>query len=64
MDKLKNYPQYCRRNINKLMYMLTSDAETVYNMMRMTALLMDLDLDDEKVVEAILMDCGIEDAYI
>ena len=57
---LKPYPRRCRKNINRLMYMLSTDAETAYNMMRMTAVLMDLDIDDDKVVSLILMDCCME----
>ena len=58
--ELENYPKYCRKNINRLMRMLSADAETVYAMMKMTAILMDLDMDDNKVAEAILMDCGVD----
>ena len=52
------YPRRYRRNIVRLMHMLSSDEDTVFSMMKMTALLMDLDLDDDRVVDAILMDCG------
>ena len=63
MEDLKDFPWYCRRNIRKLMRMLSSDAETVYSMMKLTAVLMDLDVDSDMVVSAILLDSGIEDAF-
>lgn len=61
MDDLSIYPVRYRRNIRKLMYMLSADAEIAYSMMQMTALLMDLPIEDDKVIEMILMDCGIND---
>ena len=63
MVSLNAYPRRYRKNINKLMYMLCADAETVFSMMKMTALLMDLDLDDDRVACAILMDCGVDFAH-
>ena len=57
MGELRYYPRRCRKGINRLMYMLATDSETAYAMIKMTAMLMDLDLDDEKVVDTILMDC-------
>jgi hypothetical protein len=59
MEDLSLYPLHCRQNIRKIMSMLNTDAETAYNMIRMTATLMDLRTNDERVVRAILMDCDI-----
>ena len=59
MDDLSIYPARCRKNIRKLMAMLSADAEIAYGLMQMTATLMDLRTDDDKVVEMILDDCGI-----
>jgi len=61
---METYPKRCRRNILRLMYMLSSDAETVYSMMKLTAALMDLDLDDDRVADAILADCGIDNLEV
>ena len=63
MDDLSRFPVYCRKNIRKLTRMLSADPDIVFGMMKMTAILMDLDLDDDMVVSAILLDCGIEDAF-
>ena len=63
MKDLKKYPESCRRNLNILMHMLSTDAETAYEMIRMTSSFMDLDISDDVVVDIILMDCGIEDAF-
>ena len=60
MDDLREYPFHCRRSIRKLTRMLHADPQIAYSMMKMTALLMDLRTDDERVVSAILMDCGID----
>ena len=57
---LSGYPVRCRKNIRRLMRMLCTDAETAYAMMLLTATLMDLATDDNRVTEAILMDCGME----
>lgn len=54
------YPKRCEKGVKILMDRLCSDAETVYNMMLMTAALMDLQPDDDKVVELILLDCEVE----
>ena len=51
-------PKRYRRNLVRLMYLLCVDEETALAMMKMTALMMDLDMDDDQVVDAILMDCG------
>ena len=61
MTELDKFPRGCRKNIRKLMYMLSADADTVYAMMQMTALLMDLPVEDRRVVNAILMDSGMKD---
>lgn len=58
MDEL--YPKSCRKSIRILSDRLCSDAETVYQMMLMTAALMDLHPDDDQVVEMILIDCNVE----
>ena len=54
------YPKRCEKNVKKLMDILCSDAEIVYNMMLMTATLMDLRPEDDKVAELILLDCEVE----
>lgn len=54
------YPKSCRKSVRTLMNEIGVDAETAYNMMKMTALLMDLRPEDDEVVEMILQDCGIE----
>jgi len=43
-----------------LMSRLCTDAQTAYAMILMTAALMDLSPDDDRVAETVLMDCGIE----
>lgn len=60
MDDLKAYPISCRKNIRKLMDMLSADAETVYSIMENTASIMGVNVNDDRVVNAILMDCGTE----
>ena len=60
MDELSIYPARCRRNIRKLMDRLSADADIAYGLMQMTAVLTDLRTDDDKVVEIILHDCGID----
>ena len=60
MSDTRYYPRRCRKGINRLMHMLSTDSDTAFAMIRMTATLMDLDLDDEKVVDIILMDCGAD----
>ena len=60
MDDLSRYPMSCRRNIRRLMNMLTSDADSVYRSMLTTAILTDLRPEDDKVADLILMDYGIE----
>ena len=59
MDPVMNYPKPCRKNINRIMNAVGAPAETSYAMMLMTAMLMDLRPDDERVADMILEDCGI-----
>ena len=54
------FPLKCLKNIGKLMKILNVSAEKAYDMMRMTAALSDLDTDDDRIVEFILLDCGVE----
>ena len=58
MDGL--YPKSCMKGIRILSDRLCSDADTVYQMMLMTAALMDLRPEDDQVVEMILIDCNVE----
>ena len=60
MDEATMYPRNCRRNIRTLMNRLSTDAGTAYAMMLMTAALMDLSPDDDKVTDMILEDCRVE----
>ena len=60
MNGVDVFPVRYRRNIKRLMRMLSTDAETAFSMMVMTAVLTDLNPDDSKVVDYILMDCGVE----
>lgn len=53
------YKDVCRASIQRLTAKIFVNEETAYNMIRMTAMLMDLPLEDEKVVEMILRDCGV-----
>ena len=54
------YPVKCRKNIRILSDRLGTDAETAYRMMLMTALLMDLRPEDDRVAEMVLEDCKVE----
>lgn len=56
------YPRRCRHSIRRLMNEIGTSPETAYAMMLMTAMLMDLPVDDKQVVHIILQDCGIEDS--
>ena len=58
--KVEYYPERCRKNIRKLMCLLTTDAQTAYSMMLLTAAMTDLKPEDDKVVELILDDCDLE----
>ena len=53
------YLDVCRASIQRLTAKIYVDEETAYNMIRMTAMLMDLPLEDERVVDMILRDCGV-----
>ena len=55
------YPKKCIASIHRLMDEIGTNVETAYAMMLMTATLMDLKPEDERVVHIILKDCGIED---
>lgn len=61
MSSVTDYPMICRRSIQKLTDCLCTSAETAYKMMLMTAALMDLKPEDSRVLDMILLDCGIED---
>ena len=54
------YPKRFRKSLHILMDEVGIGVETAYAMMLMTATLMDLRPEDEKVVNIILKDCGIE----
>ncbi|MBP5442285.1 MAG: hypothetical protein J6Y60_03510 [Treponema sp.] len=58
------YPKPCRKTICRLIEEIGVDSETAYRMMLMTAALMDLHPEDDKVLNMILQDCGIEDVDI
>ena len=58
------YPKKCRKNILLLMNEIGVGPETAYAMMLMTATLMDLRPEDDKVLHMILQDCGVEDVDI
>lgn len=55
---VRDYPRSCRKNIIKIMYMLSTDAETAFSLLKMNAQCLDLDMDDDGVFYAILLDCG------
>ena len=55
------YPKACRKTISRLIEEIGVDSETAYKMILMTAALMDLKPEDEKVLSLILQDCGLED---
>ena len=60
MKEIDVFPKQYRKNIKRLVNMLNTDAETAFSMIVMTAALSDLNPDDSKVVDYILMDCGLE----
>ena len=60
MTGIDAYPAGCRRNIKKLSYLLCTDYQTAYAMMLLTATLMDLHPNDQKVIDMILTDCKVE----
>lgn len=53
------YPKKCRPSIRRIMNAVGAAPETAYAMMLMTAALMDLRPEDERVADMILEDCGI-----
>jgi hypothetical protein len=53
------YPQKCRKNIQRIVNAIGTSVETAYAMMLMTATLMDLQPEDDRVYDIILEDCGI-----
>ena len=55
------YPRSCRKNIKRLVDLIGVSVETAYAMMLMTAMLMDLQPEDEQVADIILKDCGLEE---
>lgn len=61
MDSTIMYPRKCRPSIRRIVDETGACIETAYAMMLMTALLMDLRPEDEKVLHIILQDCGVED---
>ena len=60
MNSTIMYPKRCRKNILLLMDEVGIGPETAYAMMLMTAMLMDLQPEDDEVVNIILKDCGVE----
>ena len=59
MHDIKHYPKSCRKHISILCDRLCVDPDAAYAMMLMTAALMDLRPEDERVTEMILEDCGL-----
>ena len=53
------YPVNCRKAIRRLMNEISVSSSTAYAMILMTATLMDLRPEDERVVDIILEDYGI-----
>ena len=51
---------YPEKSIKTLMSEIGMSEDIAYASIRMTAMLMDLQLDDDKVVSTILQDCGLE----
>ena len=60
MDAIIMFPKVCRKGIRTLTDTIGVSLDTAYNMMLTTATLMDLRPEDERVVEMILRDCGME----
>jgi len=56
------FPRRCRSNIRRLTGEIGVNEESAYNMILMTAALMDLRPEDDQVAHIILQDCGIEDS--
>ena len=64
MSALRKFPARCGKSIRILRDEVGVCEDPAYQMMLMTATLMDLRPEDEKVVHIILRDCGIEDEEI
>lgn len=58
------YPKRCQKGVQILSDTVGMSKDTAYAMMLMTAALMDLQPEDEKVIHIILQDCGIEDGDV
>lgn len=61
--KMSDYPERYRKNIRRIVNATGACAENAYGMILMTATLMDLHPEDDKVAEMILKDCGINPEY-
>ena len=57
---IHDYPKRLHKGIRELVDRLCTTPETAYRMMLMTALLMDLNPEDDRVIELILLDCNVE----
>ena len=62
MRNTATYPERSRKNVQKITASVPVSEETAYAMMLMTAMLMDLSPDDERVPDMILKDCGVTEA--
>lgn len=62
MRNTTTYPERSRKNVQKITASVPVSEETAYAMMLMTAMLMDLSPDDERIPEMILKDCGVAEA--
>lgn len=60
MSTIERFPAACRKNIRRLVNRLSTDCDTAYAMMLLTAALMDMTPEDPKVAEIILNDCGLD----
>lgn len=60
MSDVLVYPSCCRASIRRIKHETGMRADDAYSLMLMTAALMDLRPEDERVAEMILQDCGIE----
>ena len=60
MESTIMYPKKCRSGIHTLVNEIGVSVETAYAMMLMTAMLMDLQPEDDEVADIILKDCGVE----
>ena len=55
------YPKSCRKSIHRIVKATGISEDIVYAMILMTAALMDLRPEDDKVVQMILDDCGVKE---